>query len=203
VLDYFNHIDHNLFLFLNGKHNAFFDSLMAQATKSLLWIPLYLIFLYLLIRQYKWKTIMIVVVAAVMILASDQLANLAKDTFQRLRPSNEPGLTVHLVNAYKGGLYGFYSSHASNTFSIAVFLVVLLIKRFKWIGWITLPWALLMSYTRIYLGVHFAGDILTGILTGSLVGYFFGGFTVFIQSRFEKGSFLSGFFHHNRHSRTQ
>ncbi len=65
---------------------------------------------------------MVVVLAALMILVSDQLTNLVKDTFQRLRPSNEPGLMVHLVNAYKGGEYGFYSSHASNTFSIAVFL---------------------------------------------------------------------------------
>jgi undecaprenyl-diphosphatase len=134
-----------------------------------------------------------------MILVSDQVANLAKITFERLRPSNEPGLPVHIVNAYKGGLYGFYSSHASNTFSIAVFLVVLLVKRFRWIGWITLPWALLMSYTRIYLGVHFPGDILAGIAMGCLIGYFFGRFTVYLSSRFER----NGIFHHNRYSRTQ
>ena len=199
MLEYLNHIDHSLFLFLNGKHNAFFDAFMAQTTKSMLWMPLYLIFLYLVIRQYKWKTMLVVVMAALMLLVSDQLANLAKVTFERLRPSNEPGLPVHIVNAYKGGLYGFYSSHASNTFSIAVFLVVLLIKRFKWIGWITLPWALLMSYTRIYLGVHFPGDILSGILMGCLIGYFFGRSALYLNSQFERRFFLN----HNRHSRTQ
>jgi undecaprenyl-diphosphatase len=139
-----------------------------------MWIPLYLFFLYLIIREYRWKTIMVVVLAALMILASDQLTNLIKDIFQRLRPSNEPGLMVHLVNAYKGGEYGFYSSHSSNTFSIAVFLIVLMGKRFKWIWIIVLPWALLMSYTRIYLGVHFPGDTLAGIVMGSLIGYLFG-----------------------------
>ena len=152
---------------------------MWQFTKSLVWIPLYLIFFYLVIRQYKWKTILVVVAAALMILVSDQLANLAKETFQRLRPSNEPGLAVHLVNAYKGGLYGFYSSHASNTFAIAVFMIMLTGKRYKWLWIIALPLAMLMSYTRIYLGVHFPGDILTGIIMGSLIGYLFGRMTLY------------------------
>ena len=125
---------------------------------------------------------MVLVLAAVMILVSDQLANLAKDTFQRLRPSHEPGLMVHLVNAYKGGLYGFYSSHASNTFSIAIFLIVITQKRFKWLWIIAITWALFMSYTRIYLGVHFPGDILAGILMGSLIGYLFGKMAVFLEN---------------------
>ena len=155
----------------------------------MLWIPLYLVFLFLVIRQYKWKTFLVIFLAALMILVSDQVANLAKVTFERLRPSNEPGLPVHIVNAYKGGLYGFYSSHASNTFAIAVFLIVLLVKRFKWIWWITLPWALLMSYTRIYLGVHFPGDILMGIVMGCLIGYFFGRSAVYFNFQFEKRFF--------------
>ena len=169
-----NHIDHTLFLFLNGRHNAFFDSIIFQATKSMLWIPLYLIFLYLVFRQYTWKTLLILVIAAIMILVSDQLANLFKDTVQRLRPSQEPGLAVHLVNAYKGGQYGFYSSHATNTFSIAVFLIVLIGKKFKWFFILALLWSSFMSYTRIYLGLHFPGDIMAGIVMGSLIGYLFG-----------------------------
>jgi undecaprenyl-diphosphatase len=155
----------------------------------MVWIPLYLVFLYMVIRQYRWKTILVLVVAAIMILVSDQLANLSKDTFQRLRPSHEPGLMVHLVNAYKGGEYGFYSSHASNTFSIAVFLIVTTYRRFKWIWLIAIPWALLMSYTRIYLGVHFPGDILAGALIGSLIGYFFGRLAVYFLSIRKKKHF--------------
>jgi undecaprenyl-diphosphatase len=186
VLEYLNHIDHTLFLFLNGLHNPFFDNVMFQVTKSLLWIPLYLFFLYLIIRQYKWKTLLIIVLAAVMILVSDQLANLTKDIFQRLRPSHEPGLMVHLVNAYKGGEYGFYSSHASNTFSIAVFLIVLTGKRFGWIWIPAIVWAMLMSYTRIYLGVHFPGDILAGTMMGSLIGYLFGRLTLYLKDIFSR-----------------
>ena len=127
---------------------------------------------------------MVVILAAVMILVSDQLANLFKDTFQRLRPSHEPGLMVHLVNAYKGGEYGFYSGHATNNFSIAVFLIVLLWTRFKWIWMMALPDALIISYTRIYLGVHFPGDILAGAIMGSLIGYLFGRMPVYFLSHF-------------------
>ena len=132
---------------------------------------------------------MIVVLAALMILVSDQLSNLAKDTFQRLRPSNEPGLMVHLVNAYKGGDYGFYSGHATNNFSIAVFLIVLAGKRFKWIWMIALSYALIISYTRIYLGVHFPGDIIGGAIMGSLIGYLSGRLGVYLLSlRKKKGT---------------
>jgi undecaprenyl-diphosphatase len=186
VLEYLNHIDHAFFLFLNGINNPFFDIVMYYATKSLVWIPLYLFFLYLIIRQYNWKTVMVLVLAALMILMSDQLANLFKETFQRLRPSHEPGLMVHLVNAYKGEEYGFYSGHATNNFSIAVFLIVLTGKRFKWIWMIALPYAIIISYTRIYLGVHFPGDIIAGAVMGSLIGYFFGRLGVYLLSLYKK-----------------
>ena len=197
-MELLNQIDRSLFLFLNGIHSPFFDRLMFQATKTMLWLPLYLVFFYLVFRQYKWKTLIVLAIVALMILASDQLANLFKETFRRLRPSNEPGLPVHIVNAYKGGLYGFYSSHASNTFSVAVFLIVLLGKRYRWV-WITaLPWALTMSYSRIYLGVHFPGDILAGMAMGCLLGFGFGRFTrkLLDNSRLH-------LFYHNSHNRSQ
>ena len=125
---------------------------------------------------------MVLVLAALMILVSDQLSNLVKDTFQRLRPSYEPGLMVHLVNAYKGEEYGFYSGHATNNFSIAVFLIVVLGKKINWIWMIALPYALIISYTRIYLGVHFPGDIIAGAIMGSLIGYFFGRSVIYFLS---------------------
>jgi len=147
---------------------------MYYASKSLLWLPLYLFFLFLVIWKYKWQTLLVILFAAIMIMISDQLSNLSKDLFQRLRPSYEPGLTVHLVYAYKGGLLGFYSAHASNSFAIAVFLIMLLNNYYKYFFIPVVLWALFMSYTRIYLGVHYPGDTMAGIIMGSLIGYLFG-----------------------------
>jgi undecaprenyl-diphosphatase len=171
-MQFLDHTDRMLFLFLNGFHNSFFDGIMFWGTRSLIWLPLYLFFLYLVIRRYKWKTLVILLFAALMILASDQLANLVKDSVQRLRPSQQPGLAVHTVEGYKGGEFGFYSSHASNTFSVVVFLVLLLGRK----GYIIIPvlfWSLFMSYTRIYLGVHYPGDILCGWIVGGVIGFLF------------------------------
>jgi undecaprenyl-diphosphatase len=174
LISFLKDIDTSLFLFLNGLNAPFLDTLMYYSSKSILWLPVYLAFLYLVIRNYKWQTLLVVLFAILMITFSDQLSNLAKDGFQRFRPSNEPGLTVHLVNAYKGGLYGFYSAHASNTFAVAVFVMMLLKHKYRYFFIPALLWALFMSYTRIYLGVHYPGDILAGMVVGSTLGYLSG-----------------------------
>lgn len=94
-----------------------------------------------------------------------------KPFFARPRPSHEPGLAglLHLVNGYKGGAYGFASSHAANTFGVAMFIYLLFRSRYAWISAIFV-WAAVMSYTRIYLGVHYPGDIFAGALVGSACG---------------------------------
>lgn len=157
---------------------------MYYASKSILWAPVYLLFLFLVIQKYKWQTLFILVTAAIMITISDQLCNLSKDFFQRLRPSNEPGLIVHLVRAYKGGLYGFYSAHASNSFAIAVFVIMLLGKSYRCFFIPVILWAFFMAYTRIYLGVHYPGDTLMGIIMGSIIGYLFGRLYFIVSARF-------------------
>ena len=146
---------------------------MFGATKSLVWLPLYLFFLFFMIRKYKWNTLIILVFAALMILASDQLSDLVKDTVQRLRPSNQPGLMVHIVEAYKGGTFGFYSAHATNTSCVVMFLIILLGREYPYVYIPAILWSLLISYTRIYLGVHYPGDIFAGWIAGSLIGYLF------------------------------
>jgi len=147
---------------------------MFGATKSLVWLPLYLFFLFFVISRYKWNALVILVFAALMILASDQLSNVVKDTVQRLRPSNQPGLMVHIVEAYKGGTYGFYSGHASNTSCVAVFLILLLGRKYWYVTIPAILWSLVMSYTRIYLGVHYPGDVVAGWIAGGAIGYLFG-----------------------------
>ncbi len=180
MIDFLDHIDRAFFLFLNGFHNPFFDKLMFDATKSFFWIPLYLFFLFFVIRKYKWITLVVLVITALMILCSDQLSDLVKETVHRLRPSQQPGLIVHIVEAYKGGSYGFYSAHASNTFSVVVFLSILLGSKYPYVYIPAILWSLMMSYTRVYLGLHYPGDIVAGWVAGGLLGLLFGKVTTLI-----------------------
>jgi len=146
---------------------------MYWLTNGWVWLPLYFLFFYPVAKEYKWQTWIILVLVASMFLASDQMATLVKDLVQRLRPSNDPSLPpVHIVNGYRGGSFGFYSGHATNTFSVAVFLIFFIGKKYRFVIIPALLWALTMSYTRIYLGVHYPGDILVGAIAGSVLGFF-------------------------------
>jgi len=147
---------------------------MMHATGGLFWMPVYLLFFYLVVRKYKWNILWILLFAALMILVSDQLSTVVKELTHRLRPSQEPGLVVHLIDAYKGGMYGFYSAHASNFFSLAFFMIVLIGRFYRFFFIPVILWALLLAYTRIYLGVHYPGDIFAGMLVGCAIGLFAG-----------------------------
>ena len=165
-------LDKEVFLFLNGLHSSFFDVVMPLMTGTYFWIPLYLFLTVIIIKKYKKDSIWILVGVIVTIVLCDRITTgFMKPFFARLRPSHEPELRdlVHLVNNYRGGLYGFASSHAANTFGVAVFLWLTLKANFKWIGLIFV-WAAIMTYTRIYLGVHYPGDIIVGALIGVCCG---------------------------------
>jgi undecaprenyl-diphosphatase len=168
-------LDKSLFLFLNGLHAPWLDQVMYWATQTLVWIPFYLFLLWLVVRKFGIRTLWVLLFVVLMITAGDQLSGLFKEGVQRLRPSQDTSLTgVHIVNGYRGGLYSFYSAHASNTFSLAVFLVLVLRRHYKWISAVLIPWAFILSYSRIYLGVHFPGDMLAGMVAGILLGLLFG-----------------------------
>lgn len=179
--------DQSVFLALNGTHSPFWDYVMWWISNKYIWIPLYLFLIYLLWKKYKNQIWIVLVFTAVLIATTDQThLHLFKNTFERLRPTHEPGLEglVHYLRDYKGGTYGFVSGHASNSMAIAVFVSILLGKTQKWILPVMLFWALLVGYSRIYLGVHYPGDVICGALWGAILALGFGyGCRVFMNRK--------------------
>jgi undecaprenyl-diphosphatase len=172
MLETIKAVDESLFLFLNAQHNSFFDPLMWLFSEKLFWGPLYVWFLWLLHKRYPKHYWTVLVTILLMIVVSDQLCNLAKDNIMRLRPSHKSHLysVVHIINDYRGGMYGFYSGHSSNAFAVAFFMISLVAGKQKYIIPVSFIYAILTAYSRIYLGVHYPGDVLAGAIIGALVG---------------------------------
>lgn len=181
-------LDKRLLLFLNGWNSPFFDSVMLTLTETFVWTPLYAILIFLVIKIYGKSSIWILLGATLTIVLCDQITTgFMKPFFARLRPSHEPALDglIHLVNNYRGGLYGFASSHAANTFGVAIFVWLSLKKCYRWIS-VVFVWALVMTYTRIYLGVHYPSDIAIGALIGLLVGCFAFRLSSFLLNKYKQ-----------------
>ena len=176
-------LDQELFLWLNGKHSETFDFIMYWISNKFVWVPFYLFLVYRVVLMHHPRILWLLLpVVALMILSSDQSSvQWFKEVFMRLRPCHEPVLDglVHTVNDRCGGRFGFVSSHATNSFAVAVF--VLLIYKEAWWSVGLLLWAALVSYSRIYLGVHYPGDVLGGAILGSFWGIIW--YTIFQQFR--------------------
>lgn len=143
-------------------------------TSKIFWIPFYLGLVYLTYLKFGWRVFIVGIFIAILIAIGDRSSVLLfKNVFERLRPNHNPLLSevIHYVNGSGGGgKFGFVSSHATNSFAIAVFSSLLLRSRFKFIFPAMLFWAALVSYSRVYVGVHYPADILGGAILGTFVG---------------------------------
>ena len=165
-------LDRSIFLFLNGMHNDFFDVFMWYVSKTATWSLMLLFLLYIIFKNNWRMALMVVLGIALTITLADQISSgLIKDFIGRFRPTHNPEIEsiVHTVNGYKGGLYGFVSSHAANTLGVAVYISLLF--RNRYITLFMMLWSLLVAYSRIYLGVHYPGDILGGMIVGVISGF--------------------------------
>lgn len=185
-------LDTQLTLLINGSDSAFIDGIAWYATRTITWIFMAVVLLYIIIRNSKVPTsIFIIIGLALSVLLADQVASgIFKPLIQRFRPTHDPNLAglIDTVNGYKGGRYGFFSSHASNTFAIATFVTMLI--RNKWVSLTAYSFALINCWTRVYLGVHFVGDILAGIAFGLLSGWLCYQMFCKIDARFTKHNAL-------------
>src|SRR5512133_3576124 len=187
------HLDQQFFLFLNSFHTDFLDPVMYAISGKLIWAPLYAAILtYLAIREKRKFWLILLFVLAAVILA-DQGSNLFKFTVKRLRPCHEPDLAglVYTVKGKCGGMYSFISSHAANSFNVA--LISLLFIKKRWFTISIIIWASVVGYSRIYLGVHYPGDVICGSILGAFVGWSVYHLYILaeqkrLKSRFEKDS---------------
>lgn len=165
-----NQMDESLLLWLNSLNTPSLDPVMWLLSDRWVWIPFYMVLTYIVMRRYTWRHgLLCLTLVALLITLSDQTcATVIRPLVMRLRPTtpdNPISHIVHTVNNYHGGRYGFPSCHAANTFALAVFLSLYLRRTGMTILLVT--WATVVSYSRIYLGVHYPGDILCGLCIGS------------------------------------
>lgn len=172
--------DQELLIYLNALGTEYWDSYWLIATNKLPWLPIYLVVLFLLFRYYKWKkTLAILLLVALLVAFSDQLVNLIKIGFHRLRPNNDPAIQ-NIIRVVKNvGGYSFVSGHATTSFAVTTLIIATLRNHFKPVYFI-LVWPILFTYSRIYLGVHYPVDVTLGMLLGLLIGFTFYRFSLVV-----------------------
>ncbi len=180
--------DKALFLLLNNAGSPTWDAFWMLITNKVGFISL-IVYALLLFLGFKAlgikKLLLLLVLVALTILTTDQLANFFKDGFQRLRPCYDPDVSeaMRLVKGYCGGQFGYFSAHASNTMAVAIFFIILLRSKYRYLWILLVPWAFLVGYSRIYIGVHFPLDVATGIGIGTIFGWIFAKLYIFALHR--------------------
>lgn len=165
--------ERDLFFMLNGSDSPFLDRFMWLYSGKAVWLPLAFFILVVLLYKKKWRESILILLAIVLVITlCDQFAShVCKPIFTRFRPTHHPDFMdqVKTVFDYRGGRYGFISSHAANAFGFATFMSLLF--RYRLFTWTIFLWAALTAYTRIYLGVHFISDIVPGAIAGVFFGW--------------------------------
>ncbi len=172
MLEYLNDIDTDALLAVNGLHDMFQDAFWWMVSAKWSSALLLLALVWILLHQNRRHALLMLVMLAFTVLVADQVSSgLIKHLVERLRPTHDPSLDnmVHVINGYRGGMYGFVSSHAANFFAVATLLSF--VMRHRLVTCSLFTWALLQCYSRVYLGVHYPGDIMGGIVVGVLVGW--------------------------------
>lgn len=187
MIEKIKQLDEGLFLWLNSFHWDFLDPIIFQMTETVTWIPLYVFLIYKIYKFDPKNSWWVFGGVMLTILISDQVTSgLMKPFFERLRPCHDPRWEGMMHNYGRcGGLYGFVSSHAANTFGLAVFLNRKLKGKLPGLRWLYL-YAFVVSYTRIYLGVHYPWDIILGGVMGALAAWFSWFFIVVVKRELVK-----------------
>ncbi len=193
MLDELLKYDTEFFLFLNNWGNSSWDGFWLFVTEKWSSIPIYAFLLYLIFKNYGWKgTLVILVSVALMITATDQIANLFKYGIRRPRPCQVAELKDQMRYVADGcGRYGFFSAHAASSMAAAVFLGLSLQKWYKYLPFLLLIWAVITAYSRIYLGVHYPLDVISGMAFGGLTGWLFYLLQKWGQKRFNTATTVS------------
>ncbi|MDC0579965.1 phosphatase PAP2 family protein [Bacteroidia bacterium] len=177
MIEFLQDIDQSIFILIHEKWaHPILDAILLPIRNALTWIPLYVLFIFLIFKEYQLKGFYFLLAAILSIILTDQFsAGFMKPFFERLRPCHEPSLSQHIRHIIDcGGQYGFISSHATNHFGLAVIFTWFFTKKHpsNHLHWIFYVWAGLISFAQVYVGKHYLGDIMVGAIAGFIIGKF-------------------------------